>query len=333
MSDKNKKFPHDASYKEFFSYPAMVASLLRDFVREPFVPEMDMGTLERLSGEYVGKGFVKGFSDTVWRARWRKREWCYVALLLEFQSKPDPLMPFRLASYTLQLLLRLAKEDKNLRAGRFPAVLPIVFYTGDALWNAPLNTSDMFGPLPAALGEYLVRQKYVLIDLCRLDAGGPELRDSLTALMARFRQAKTIEEVEAILEDMARVLKDYPELQKVFAQWAAMSLFYSGVPGNWDRQVNTIEEVRNMVRFDVPRWQEQWRAEGMAAGLAQGMARGMAEGMAKGHAEGRDEGRAENQRATALQLVKMGRFTLEDIAEITSLSLDDVRAIAAENGR
>ena len=132
----------------------------------------------------------------------------------------------------------------------------------------------MFGPLPAALGEYLVRQKYVLIDLYRLDAGGPELHDSLTALMARFRQAKTIEEIEAILEDMARVLKDYPELQKVFAQWAAMSLFYSGVPGNWDRQVNTIEEVRNMVRFDVPRWQEQCGGPGPRHGPRHGRRHG-----------------------------------------------------------
>ena len=98
-SDKSKKFPHDASYKDFFSHPAMVASLLRDFVHEPFVREMDLSTLKRLSGEYVGRGFVKGFSDAVWRAQWRERDWCYVALLLELQSKPDPLMPFRLASF------------------------------------------------------------------------------------------------------------------------------------------------------------------------------------------------------------------------------------------
>ena len=246
MNDKNKrkKTPHDAAYKEFFSHPEMVASLLRDFVREPFVPEMDLCTLKRLSGEYVGRGFVKGFSDMVWRVRWRERDWCYVALLLEFQSKPDPLMPFRLASYTLQLLLRLAKEDKNLRAGRFPAVLPIVFYTGDAPWNAPPDTLSMFeAALRARLHLYLPKQSYVLIDLCRLEAGGPDLRDSLTGLMARFRQAKSMEEIEAVLADMARVLKDYPELQRVFAEWTAMCLQYSGVPGDWDRKPNTIETI------------------------------------------------------------------------------------------
>ena len=45
------------------------------------------------------------------------------------------------------------------------------------------------------------------------------------------------------------------------------------------------------------------------------------------------KGRAENQKATALQMLRMGRFsfTLEDIAEITRLSLEEVRALAEKN--
>ena len=31
---KNERLPHDASYKQIFSNPDMVASLLRDFVSE-----------------------------------------------------------------------------------------------------------------------------------------------------------------------------------------------------------------------------------------------------------------------------------------------------------
>ena len=54
---------------------------------------------------------------------------------------------------------------------------------------------------------------------------------------------------------------------------------------------------------------------------------------AKGHEEGRAEGRAENQRATVRQLLKMGGFSLESIAEITRLSLEEVRAIAEQNAR
>ena len=43
------------------------------------------------------------------------------------------------------------------------------------------------------------------------------------------------------------------------------------------------------------------------------------------------EGRAENQKATALQMLRMGEFSLEKIAEITRLSLDEVQALADKN--
>ena len=173
----------------------------------------------------------------------------------------------------------------------------------------------MFGSLPEALWAYLLRQKYVLIDLCRLDAGRPELRDSLLGQLARFRQAKRFEEVQGVLVDMARVLGKHPELQRVFAVWTTLWLEYSGVPGNWGRELNTIEEVSEMLSIDVARWREEF----------------LAQGRAEGRAEGRTEGRAENQKATALQMLRMGEFTLEKIAEITRLSLEEVRALAEKN--
>lgn len=49
--------------------------------------------------------------------------------------------------------------------------------------------------------------------------------------------------------------------------------------------------------------------------------------------EGRAEGVREANLATALQMLKMGRFTLEDIAAITRLNLDEIREIAEKNAR
>ena len=57
------------------------------------------------------------------------------------------------------------------------------------------------------------------------------------------------------------------------------------------------------------------------------------EALARGRMEGREEGRVENQIATVRQLLKMGGFSQESIAEITRLSLEEVRAIAAKEGR
>ena len=48
-----ERIPHDPAYKQFFSNPEMVESLLRDFVPADFVADLDFSTLERCSGSYV----------------------------------------------------------------------------------------------------------------------------------------------------------------------------------------------------------------------------------------------------------------------------------------
>ena len=58
-----------------------------------------------------------------------------------------------------------------------------------------------------------------------------------------------------------------------------------------------------MLSIDVARWREEFLAQG----------------------------RAELQTAIALQMLRMGEFTLEKIAEITRLSLDEVQALADKN--
>lgn len=42
---------HDAGYKRLFSHPEMVRDLLVGFVREPWVAEVDLATLERYPTE------------------------------------------------------------------------------------------------------------------------------------------------------------------------------------------------------------------------------------------------------------------------------------------
>ena len=64
---------------------------------------------------------------------------------------------------------------------------------------------------------------------------------------------------------------------------------------------------------------DKGRAEGRAEGLAEGEAKGRAEGLTEGEAKGRDEERKENAR----KMKKKG-FAVEDIADITGLSIEDI---------
>ena len=141
---------------------------------------------------------------------------------------------------------------------------------------------------------------------------------------------------------MERVLDGVgnPELSRVFIELVRYAFLSSGVPGNWSEQVNTFGEVRTM--FNMEQWKENWLAQGMERGLAQGMERGLAQGMERGLAQGMERGmqrgmqrgRFEEKRSGVARMLAMGKFSLEEIAQIFELELDEVRAIAeAERGK
>ena len=76
---------HDCGYKQLFSFPAMVADLIRGFVREKWVDDLDFDTLERKNGSYVSDDLREREDDIIWRVKWKDEErWMFVYFLIEF---------------------------------------------------------------------------------------------------------------------------------------------------------------------------------------------------------------------------------------------------------
>ena len=94
----------------------------------------------------------------------------------------------------------------------------------------------------------------------------------------------------------------------------------------YDEHINAI-----MIQNDVLDTAKlEGRAEGIAEGRAEGRAEGIAEGRAEGIAEGRAKGRAEGIAARNAEIVKaMARqqFSVETMARITGLSMDDIQSL------
>jgi predicted transposase YdaD len=121
---------HDHSYKLLFSHPEMVADLLRGFVREDWVQQLDFSSLEKVSGTYVADDLREREDDVIWRVRWGQ-DWLYVYLLLEFQSTVDRYMAVRILVYLGLLYQDLIRQccpwcsTTATSAGMLPWKLPI----------------------------------------------------------------------------------------------------------------------------------------------------------------------------------------------------------------
>ena len=142
---------HDNGYKRLFSHPEMVADLLRGFVREDWVRDLDFSTLERVSGGYVTPKLRSRESDVVWRVRWKGGDWLYVYLLMEFQSTVDPFMALRMMVYLGLLYQDLLQQRQLTRSGKLPPVLPLVLYNGPGPWGAVRELAELIEMVPGGL--------------------------------------------------------------------------------------------------------------------------------------------------------------------------------------
>ena len=185
-----ERIPHDPAYKQFFSNPEMVESLLRDFVPADFVADLDFSTLERCSGSYVTDDLRERHDDIVWRVGWKKGSWCYVALLLEFQSTPDHWMALRILSYTTLLLLDLVKTGSVRENEGLPPVFPIVIYNGGRAWKAPQDVEALFAPMPESLKMYRPRHRHFFLDESRVPADALDKSRGLAAQLLKLERAQ-----------------------------------------------------------------------------------------------------------------------------------------------
>jgi hypothetical protein len=141
----------------------MVTDLLRGFVREDWVEELDFSTLDRFNDGYVSDDLREREDDIVWRARFRGT-WLYVYLLLEFQSGVDRFMAVRMMAYLGLLYQDIVRAERPGVGERLPPVLPVVLYNGKPRWNAPEDIAELIADAPGGLDRYRPRLRYLLLD-------------------------------------------------------------------------------------------------------------------------------------------------------------------------
>jgi len=260
---------HDNGYKRLFSHPEMVADLLRGFVREEWVHDLDFSTLERVSGSYVTPELYGRESDVVWRVRWGRDRWLYVYLLIEFQSTVDPFMALRVMVYVGLLYQDLVKHRRLTAAGKLPPILPLVLYNGHRPWDAARNLVELIEEVPGGLERYRPQLRYCLLDEERIADSELESLRNLAAALFRLEKSEGPEDIQRVLVALIEWLREpgLAELRRSFTSWLVAVLLPGRVPGITIPQVADLQEVKSMLAERVMEWTEKWKQEGQQEGL------------------------------------------------------------------
>jgi predicted transposase/invertase (TIGR01784 family) len=281
---------HDHTYKLLFSHAEMVTDLIRGFVHEEWVREVDFSTLERVEGSFVTEELRERESDIVWRARWGGGRWLYVYLLLEFQSTVDPFMALRVLVYMGLLWQSLARDGELSPSGRLPPVLPLVLYNGDRPWGAALDLGELIEEVPGGLELYRPRFRYCLLDEARIaDEELAPLRN-LAAALFRLEKSRDAFAIDEVLTALLEWLKtpEQSSLRRAFAVWV-VKVLSNRLPGVEIPQVADLQEVKSMLAERVTEWTREWKQEGFEEGLEKGRGEGLEKGRQEGWGEGQEE--------------------------------------------
>ncbi len=270
---------HDNSYKLLFSHPRMVEDLLRGFVREAWVDELDFATLEKVSASFVSDDLRDREDDVIWRVRWG-RDWLYVYLLLEFQSTVDTFMAVRMMTYMGLLYQELIRGGKLTATGKLPPVLPIVLYNGNKRWHAAQDIADLIEVVPGGLAHYRPQLRYLLLDEGACDESGLLPLRNLAAALFRLEKSRQPQDMGAVIGALVDWLKapEQTGLRRAFTVWITRVLLRGRMPGVNIPEMNELHEVQTMLAERVIEWTEEWKEQGLQQGLQRGLQQGLQQG-------------------------------------------------------
>jgi predicted transposase YdaD len=284
----------DAAYSLLYQNKTMVELLLRSWAPPDVADDINYSTLREESPKhYDGEGHLR-VGDLVWSFRMRSGQLVWAAILLEFQSTPDLMLPWRLLSYA-SLFWRRVESAGRLQDGKLPALLPIVLYSGSRPWNVSQHMADcVSAPEGSSLRTYAPRMPYLVVDVQRQDRSRLEGLDHPVAWAMLLEQAHEDEEVRRLVTKM----DEWGRATERRAAWAAFGVLLreivaAGRAGAGGLQYGTglTEEERKMsLAENFDRWKQQWVEEGVERGREEGRREGELRGLERGRQEGEQLG-------------------------------------------
>lgn len=274
---------HDKAYRNMFAFPEMVEGLMRDFVSEDWIAQIDFTTLENCNSTFISDDLHERRDDIIWRVRLND-EWFYIYLLLEFQSKNDPWMALRIMVYIGLLYQHLIKTEVIKTGDKLPPVFPLVLYNGESRWTAARDMADLLQPMVGHLASYRPSLRYYLIDECKLSRVLLEQVDSFAAAVIRVENyfdgdPKSIYfELNKLTQKVNDSKND--SLNRAITVWVNRVLYTSlqlakhqaTIAGNFVE----LKEIKTMLSLSFENWQENFRQECEQKGEVRGKLEGQA---------------------------------------------------------
>lgn len=303
--------PHDAIFKQFLRHKAIARDFLQAHLPCELLAQCHLETLQLASGSFVEENLRASYSDILYALQTRDGPG-YIYVLIEHQSTPDKLMPFRLMRYTL------AAMQQHLDAGHdnLPLVIPMLFYHGSVSpWPYRMNWLELFDN--ATLAHRLYTQDFPLVDITVIPDSEIMAHQRMAMLELLFKHIRQ-RDLASLQEQLgALLIENWLTPSQLEALIAYM--LQAGSASHPEALLCTLAQYSPQHKEQLMTIAEWLAEEGRKKGIVQGIEQGIEQGEALGR---RDEAQK-----IARNMLNAG-LSAALVQQLTGLNADDLTAQA-----
>ena len=225
------QFP-DRSSKWLIRQREHLEALIRMLFKK-IADALDFERSEQLNRSFISDELRSQESDMVFKVPFRtpmqEHQEVIIYLLIEHQSTVDRAMGLRLLSYMVQIWMEERRDWQEKKRPpeewRLTPIIPIVFYTGESAWRAPLSLTELMD-LPEVLTRFVPTFDTLLLDVKatppdELTRTGQPLGWLLTVL-----QQERVEDPEVMRQVVLDALDGLQDLQARDAEQYRRAILY-----------------------------------------------------------------------------------------------------------
>ena len=159
-NEKREQSKHDPYFKAGLKDMRVSIPFLQNKLPHHILKDMDLKKLEVVSEFLVSERLGHKVVDILFKVPYMDEE-AFIYILVEHQSKPDPMMPFRLILYLFLIWdeWRRKKQEKEKEVERqegeqdeahatpskkLPVIFPMVYYNGKEPYSGPMKLEELF---------------------------------------------------------------------------------------------------------------------------------------------------------------------------------------------
>ena len=311
--------------------PDAFCRFMRSLVDEKFAQKIQPENIEQVNKSFVSKEGHEYESDLIYKVMIDSKYEAYFYILMEFQSSPDRLMPLRMLNYVVQFWQSL----ESAKAGKLPAVFPIVLYNGDQKWIATTEILECIQKVGIP-EKYLPKMSYYLIDISKLEKLAE--MDTLVASVVYAEQHSDDSQRKDYIDKLGRLAKEIVpnNLREMFLNWF-VTISTGTMPSEKILQMQDTLKERggSMLATLGERIYDEGREEGIQTGIEKGREEGIEQGIEKGLQTGIEKGREEGiqtglekGRLEVARNMLSGGLSVAQVVRFTSLSEEVITGLS-----